>query len=244
RDIIDMFLAQAAVAIQNARLYREAQRRRDVAEVLARLARELTASLEVERIAALLARGILELVKVQRAAVLRYEPDDSTLRVIAVAGVAAEAATDFVLRAGEGVAGRALAFENARLYASARDSFARLRDTQMQLVHAAKMSALGQLVAGVAHELNNPLSVIVGYGQLLLARELPAAMKRPIEMVVSQADRMAKIARNLLFFSRQRPPERAALDLNEVIERTLSLRLNQLTLSGISLERDLASGLP
>src|SRR3989449_3058962 len=109
RDIIDMFLAQAAVAIQNARLYREAQRRRDVAEVLARLARELTASLEVERIAALLARGILELVKVQRAAVLRYEPDDSTLRVIAVAGVAAEAATDFVLRAGEGVAGRAIA---------------------------------------------------------------------------------------------------------------------------------------
>src|SRR3989475_490547 len=321
RDIIDMFLAQAAVAIQNARLYREAQRRRDVAEVLARLARELTASLEVERIAALLARGILELVKVQRAAVLRYEPDDSTLRVIAVAGVASEAATDFVLRAGEGVAGRAiaerkivmtpdiladpaielsaelrertaahgfrgaagiplltherligaltlwlepgrllspdelqalealadqaaLAFENARLYASARDSFARLRDTQMQLVHAAKMTALGQLVAGVAHELNNPLSVIVGYGQLLLARELPAAMKRPIEMVVSQADRMAKIVRNLLFVSRQRPPERAALDLNEVIERTLSLRLNQLTLSGISVERDLASGLP
>src|SRR5207302_1173976 len=80
-----------------------------VGEVLARLARELTASLEVERIAALLARGILELVKVQRAAVLRYEPDDSTLRVIAVAGVAAEAATDFVLRAGEGVAGRAIA---------------------------------------------------------------------------------------------------------------------------------------
>src|SRR2546425_11546597 len=55
---------------------------------------------------------------------------------------------------------------------------------------------------------------------------------------------MAKIVRNLLFFSRQRPPERAALDLNEVIERTLSLRLNQLTLSGISVERDLASGLP
>ena len=69
RDIVDSFLAQAAVAIQNARLYREAQRRRDVAEVLARLARELTASLEVERIAELLARGIVELVRVQRAAV-------------------------------------------------------------------------------------------------------------------------------------------------------------------------------
>ena len=321
RDIVDMFLAQAAVAIQNARHYREARRRRDVAEVLTRLARELTASLEVERIAALLAHGIVELVSARGAAVLRYEPDDSTLRVIAASGVGADAVVDIVLRAGEGVAGRAiaerklvvtpdmladpsvemspelreriaahgfrgavaiplltherligalslwldtgrllspdelqafealadqaaLAFENARLYASARDSFARLRDTQVQLVQAAKMSAVGQLVSGVAHELNNPLSVIVGYGQLLLAREVPPAMKRPIEMVVSQADRMAKIVRNLLFFSRQRPPERAALDLNEVVERTLLLRLNQLTLAGITVERDLAPGLP
>src|SRR3989442_3807944 len=97
RDIIDMFLAQAAVAIQNARLYREAQRRRDVAEVLARLARELTASLEVERIAALLARGNLELVEVQRAAVLRYEPCHSTLPVIACDGPTAAAPTSFAL---------------------------------------------------------------------------------------------------------------------------------------------------
>ena len=67
----------------------------------------------------------------------------------------------------------ALALENARLYATAQDSLTRLRDTQAQLVQAAKMSALGQLVSGVAHELNNPLSVIIGYGQLLLAREVP-----------------------------------------------------------------------
>src|SRR3989442_11588262 len=102
RDIIDMFLAQAAVAIQNARLYREAQRRRDVAEVLARLARELTASLEVERIAALLARGILELVRGQRPAVLRDGPGDSTLRGIAVAGVAPGAPPGFLPPAGGG----------------------------------------------------------------------------------------------------------------------------------------------
>jgi two-component system NtrC family sensor kinase len=138
----------------------------------------------------------------------------------------------------------ALAFENARLYATAQDSLTRLRDTQAQLVQAAKMSALGQLVSGVAHELNNPLSVIIGYGQLLLSRDTPQALRRPVELMVAQGDRMAKIVRNLLFFARQRPPERAAVRLQAVIEQTLALRLNQLTLSGITVETEFASDLP
>jgi signal transduction histidine kinase/ActR/RegA family two-component response regulator len=139
----------------------------------------------------------------------------------------------------------ALAFENAQLYASARDSLERLRETQAQLVQAGKMSALGQLVSGVAHEINNPLSVIIGYGQLLLYRsEVAEPLRRPIELMVQQGDRMAKIVKNLLYFARQRPLERVAVDLNQVIEQTLTLRLNQLTLSGIAVERDFAPGLP
>jgi two-component system NtrC family sensor kinase len=138
----------------------------------------------------------------------------------------------------------ALAFENARLYASANDSLTRLRDTQAQLVQAAKMSALGQLVSGVAHELNNPLSVIIGYGQLLLSRDTPPAMKRPVELMVAQGDRMAKIVRNLLFFARQRPAERVPVNLQTVVEQTLSLRLSQLTLSGIKVDTEYAPDLP
>src|SRR6185503_5870505 len=138
----------------------------------------------------------------------------------------------------------ALALENARLYAEAQDSLTRLRETQAQLVQAAKMSALGQLVSGVAHELNNPLSVIIGYGRLLLSREVPETMRRPVELMVAQGDRMAKIVRNLLFFARQRPPERAAVNLQAVVEQTLALRLNQLTLSGITVETVFATELP
>jgi len=113
----------------------------------------------------------------------------------------------------------ALALDNARLYRSAQDSLVRLRETQAQLVQAAKMSAVGQLVSGVAHELNNPLSVIIGYGQLLLGRDAPPPLRRPVELMVAQGERMSKIVRNLLYFARQRPPERAAVDLLHVGDR-------------------------
>jgi PAS domain S-box-containing protein len=320
-DVIEMFVAQASVAIQNARLYREAQRRRDVAEVLARLGRELTGTLDTQRIAELVTRGIVDLLGVQGSVLFRFEPEDGSLHALAGQVPGSLDIRRLELRSGEGVAGRAvearkvvvapdvlrepriehsaemreiltrldtramigiplftheriigalavadrtgreftadelqavqafadqaaLALENARLYAAAQDSLTRLRDTQAQLVQAAKMSALGQLVSGVAHELNNPLSVIIGYGQLLLAREVPESLRRPVELMVAQGDRMAKIVRNLLFFARQRPPERAAVNLQSVVEQTLALRLSQLTLSGITVETEFAAELP
>src|SRR5207237_10872386 len=82
-EVIEMFVAQASVAIQNARLYREAQRRRDVAEVLARLGRELTGTLQVERIADLVSRGIGDLLAVRRSAGVRHERTDGAPPVTA-----------------------------------------------------------------------------------------------------------------------------------------------------------------
>ena len=107
-EVIDMLVGQASVAIQNARLYHEAQRRRDVAEALARVSRELTGTLEAERIAALVTQGIVDLLAVQASIVFRYEPEDGSLHQIASHG-AATTGHRLVLRAGEGVAGRAVA---------------------------------------------------------------------------------------------------------------------------------------
>src|SRR5205807_4575485 len=108
RDLIDLFLAQAAIAIQNARLFREAKQRRDVAEVLARLARELTSTLEVEPIAKLRARGAAELVNARAAGVFLIEPEDGSLRATATYGADANIMRELIFKSGEGAVGRAI----------------------------------------------------------------------------------------------------------------------------------------
>jgi CheY-like chemotaxis protein len=103
---------------------------------------------------------------------------------------------------------------------------------------------VGQLVSGVAHELNNPLSVILGYAQLLAERNVSSDVRRPIDVILAQGGRMAKIVQSLLLFSRQRKAERGAVDVREAIEQPVSLRATQLLLSGIRLSATYGDGVP
>jgi signal transduction histidine kinase len=312
---------QAALTLDNARLYVEATRRRREAEELASVARSLTETLDVAAVGRHIVEGVCSLMGATFARLRLREPDGS-LRAVARAGEG----PDFIgarhtLPPGAGIAGRAvhegkpvwvsdfsadsktvltdglrqysaksdsravlgvplrvrgeiigaltvgdrtgrvftpadivlveafadqaaLALDNARLYEETRERLRDLQNTQAQLVQAAKLSAVGQLVSGVAHELNNPLSVVIGHGQLMLSRNPPPEIRRPIELIVAQGDRMSKIVQGLLLFSRQRATARGAVNLPEIIEQTLFLRATQLRLSGIEVRAEHPPDLP
>ena len=126
------------------------------------------------------------------------------------------------------------AIDHARLVNDLQQSLLDLKTTQAQLVQSEKLSAIGQLIAGVAHEMNNPLTAVMGYAQLLLTTEgIAEDIRYDLSKIYSQAQRAAKIVQNLLTFARQHKAERQLVDVNEVLERTLELRAYQLRVENI-----------
>ncbi len=119
-----------------------------------------------------------------------------------------------------------------------------LRVMQDELAQTEKMSALGMLVSGVAHEINNPLTSILGYAQLLLSQENDVERRRMLDRIVAEAERAGKIVHNLLTFSRKRRPEKTLTDLNQVLEQVLELREYDLRLHDVRLVKRLSRNLP
>lgn len=138
-------------------------------------------------------------------------------------------------------------FEEARERASELEElYENLKSAQDQLIQTEKLASLGQLVSSIAHEINNPLTPILGYSQMLLSHEEadPEKAQRYLEVIYQSADKVRKIVENLLSFARKDKPRREYADINNIIEKAVEFREYQLSLENVRVTMDLDPELP
>jgi len=139
----------------------------------------------------------------------------------------------------------ATTIDKSLLLEKTREAYETLRRAQEQLLQSEKMVAVGQLISGVAHELNNPLTAILGYSQLLKSEDLNSSRgANYVDKLYKQAQRTHHIVQNLLSFARQHKPERAPVELNQILEDTLVLREYDMKLNNIVVRREFDPKLP
>jgi PAS domain S-box-containing protein len=128
-------------------------------------------------------------------------------------------------------------------FATVKDITERRR-MQEQIIMADRLAAIGELASGIAHELNNPLSAVIGFSDLLLDKNLPDDVEEDLRVINREAKRTAGVVRNLLAFARKHPEEKQSVDINNVIEQVLELRAYEQKVNNIQVNTSFASDLP
>jgi two-component system NtrC family sensor kinase len=137
-----------------------------------------------------------------------------------------------------------LDIELIRLLRASQQSFQELQMLQTQLVQSEKLASLGQLVGGAAHELNNPLTAMLGYSELLATTSLTPEQRSLAEKVAQQAKRIRILVASLLSFAKQTPTAKSALDVNTVATTALKLCQPQMRVANVQFVTNLADSLP
>ncbi|HEX3035565.1 MAG TPA: PAS domain S-box protein [Thermodesulfobacteriota bacterium] len=119
------------------------------------------------------------------------------------------------------------------------------KNLQEQLIHSEKMAALGQLISGVTHEINNPLAAIMGYAEMFLEEpNLDQQLRKGLQVIYDESNRAKKVIRNLLSFARKQGPNRELIVINEVLERTLNLKEYDFKKNNFEILKNLDPDLP
>jgi signal transduction histidine kinase len=136
-----------------------------------------------------------------------------------------------------------LDIELMRLLRTSQESFDELRHLQTQLVQSEKLAALGQLVGGAAHELNNPLTAMLGYSEILSSTNLSPEQRSLAEKIAQQAKRVRALVASLLSFAKQVPTAKSSLDVNAILETALKLCQPQMRAAGVQCSTRMADRL-
>lgn len=120
----------------------------------------------------------------------------------------------------------------------------REKELQQELSLSTRLASIGELAAGIAHEINNPLTGILGFSERLLRKSTDEEDSRELERIYNEAQRAAKVVQNLLTFARRRQPKKEYSDVNDILQKALELRAYELQTSNIEVVTDLAPGLP
>ncbi len=251
------FAAQAAIAIENARLYEELQANmRELQTILDHA--PLSISLFDPEMKYLLTNKYAEQTEGLHLDEIRgktcYEARGQARPCDECAGLLALKTGEVHHREGEIYPGYIVAETcvpikneagDIRGILAIRQNVSEQRRLQTQLLQSGRLSAVGQLISGVAHELNNPLTSIMGYAELVQRSEnVPPPIKADLQKIYEQAERSAHIVRKLLTFARQYAPMREKTDINRTIEQTIDLLAYQLKVDNITIVRDLDPHLP
>jgi two-component system NtrC family sensor kinase len=137
-----------------------------------------------------------------------------------------------------------LDIELIRLLRASQQSFQELQVLQTQLVQSEKLASLGQLVGGAAHELNNPLTAMLGYSELLATTNLTPEQRSLTEKVGQQAKRIRILVASLLSFAKQAPAAKSVLDVNTIMMTALKLCQPQMRVANVRFVTELADPLP
>jgi len=118
------------------------------------------------------------------------------------------------------------------------------KELQQELTIASRLATVGEMASGIAHEINNPLTGVVGYAGLLLKKDIPEDIRKNVNIIFEEAKRVANITNRLLIFARQQKPELTSVNVNDIIETTLAMRAYETESSNIKVTTRLASDMP